>query len=93
MNGRLAIAGLRSVSVASEPEAFMLNLIPSHMGLQWQEVAFPALRRVQGVLSVQRVVCGCNKEFKVISTLERAAVCFVFSHAVWCWHFTENENS
>eukprot|EP00490_Sorites_sp_Unknown_P024421 CAMPEP_0114650246 /NCGR_PEP_ID=MMETSP0191-20121206/7553_1 /TAXON_ID=126664 /ORGANISM="Sorites sp." /LENGTH=158 /DNA_ID=CAMNT_0001864071 /DNA_START=37 /DNA_END=513 /DNA_ORIENTATION=- len=34
-----------------------------------EEVALPALRRVQGVLSVQRVVCGCNKEFKVISKL------------------------
>ena len=41
------------------------NVAPSFSS--GQEVALPALRRVQGVLSVQRVVCGCNKEFKVIS--------------------------
>ncbi|CAK9097967.1 Adenylate cyclase type 10 (Germ cell soluble adenylyl cyclase) (sAC) (Testicular soluble adenylyl cyclase) [Durusdinium trenchii] len=34
-----------------------------------EEVALPALRRVQGVLSVQRAVCGCKHEFKVISKL------------------------
>ncbi|CAJ1347097.1 unnamed protein product [Effrenium voratum] len=31
-----------------------------------EEIVVPALRRVPGVLSLQRVVCGCNKEFKLI---------------------------
>ena len=40
-----------------------------------QDIAIPALRRVQGVLSVQRVVCGCNKEFKVISSSLHSEAC------------------
>ena len=34
--------------------------------VELQEIVVPALRRVPGVLSLQRVVCGCNKEFKLI---------------------------
>mmetsp|Transcript_14986 Transcript_14986/g.26252 ORF Transcript_14986/g.26252 Transcript_14986/m.26252 type:complete len:159 (-) Transcript_14986:28-504(-) len=34
-----------------------------------EQVAVPGLRKVQGMLSVQRVVCGDCKEFKVICKL------------------------
>ncbi|CAE7288701.1 unnamed protein product [Symbiodinium sp. CCMP2592] len=34
-----------------------------------EDVAVPALRRVPGLLGVQRIVCGCKKEFKIICKL------------------------